>query len=386
MRCIILFLGLLLIYLSIPNCVLSSQTDWIIVNKGADDTTMYTDMQFIGKNGWIVGSKWNIGGVILRTTDGGNKWSEDINKSVDIYGFRAVHFINENEGWVVSGGEFDLGKKESKEPYIFHTINGGDTWTPMNQKIIGDPFNGFLQWLREPSSLILGDVFFTNSTEGWLIGGPDVLMGTAKGFLFHTSDGGKTWTGQHFTEILTKVYSITPEQVWLFAESALFNTTNAGGSWDRSLPIGNGFIHPVSLQFISQEEGWLIESHGDIYHTTDSGKNWEIIKVDGLNFFEPLCGGFFINSNDGWTVSDRGKILYTIDGGKHWQILDDVDLVRDFGIRLHDIEYVSSTGEICALGRGLEFEPYILRHPINVTSVNPLGKMPTIWGKIKSQL
>lgn len=191
LKVVILFLGLALICLSIPNYVLCSQTDWIIVNRGIDETTMYTDMQFIGKNGWIVGSKWNTGGIILRTKDGGINWSEDINKNVNAYGFMAVHFINENEGWVVGSGEFDFGKGESKNPYIFHTINGGNTWTPMNQKIIDNPFNGFVQWPREPSSLVLSDVFFTSSTDGWLIGGPDVLRGTNKGFLFHSSDGEK---------------------------------------------------------------------------------------------------------------------------------------------------------------------------------------------------
>lgn len=146
---------LTVILFSIQNYGLSSENNWIVVSRGGEDTT-YFDIQFVGKKGWIVGWKWDVGGIILHTEDRGNTWTEQIIEENAKYGFRALYFIDENEGWVVGGGSFDFNKRISKIPDIYHTTDGGNTWAPIPQRIINSAFKGSVQWenLREDCYLL----------------------------------------------------------------------------------------------------------------------------------------------------------------------------------------------------------------------------------------
>lgn len=93
-------------------------------------------------------------GTILRTTDGGKTWTQQINSAKT---FTAVHFVDKNIGWVV--GEDGLIRK---------TTNSGS------------------RWLRQPfNARTLQDVFFVNIQVGWVVG--------ENGVIAKTIDGGESW-------------------------------------------------------------------------------------------------------------------------------------------------------------------------------------------------
>jgi photosystem II stability/assembly factor-like uncharacterized protein len=77
--------------------------------------------------------------------------------------FNDIHFINDQEGWVVGNAGI-----------IGRTTNGGATWVTLTNP--------------DPQSRSLYGVFFLNSNEGWAVGG--------NGAILHTSNGGTTWTVQ----------------------------------------------------------------------------------------------------------------------------------------------------------------------------------------------
>lgn len=94
------------------------------------------------QNGWIVGK----GGVILKTTDGGQHWVPPLSSptSTDLFG---VDFIDANVGWIVGeGGE------------IWKTANGGQSWTSQTFS------------MTQGYTYHLTSVLVLSSMEAWITG------------------------------------------------------------------------------------------------------------------------------------------------------------------------------------------------------------------------
>ena len=109
------------------------------------------------------------GPVILRTTDGGQTWTDVPHRyrEHNRYQFYGVHFVSPTTGWVVG----DVG-------IVLKTTDGGATW--VDQSI---PSN----WVPTPQDLL--DVSFADANNGWVVGWGGVI--------YHTTDGGRTWEQQN---------------------------------------------------------------------------------------------------------------------------------------------------------------------------------------------
>ncbi|MCH8160478.1 MAG: hypothetical protein IIB88_01150 [Chloroflexi bacterium] len=86
-------------------------------------------------------------------------------------------------------------------------------------------------------------------------------------------------------------------------------TANASSGWelilDRPTPSFGG------MDFVSQDEGWLVAGAG-LLHTTDGGATWEEqakLRGDDVSFADP---------RHGWFVGYTGQIFATTDGGDTW--------------------------------------------------------------------
>lgn len=169
---------------------------------------------FINKN---IG--WAIGNGIYKTINGGESWFlQSIADSIADYVLSDIFFTDENNGVAVGGGSgyryFDWG-------YILRTTNGGDTWTPqlnryefhsLNSVFFIDAKNGwavggvnwgifessaFLRttdggetWIEQPSEIShpLSGVYFTDANNGLVVG--------TSGTILRTTNGGKNWVLQ----------------------------------------------------------------------------------------------------------------------------------------------------------------------------------------------
>ena len=102
-------------------------------------------------NGWAITT--GSPGKILKTTNGGNSWTELTGHSFTGYGMTDIYFLNQQEGYIVY------------EQSIYKTINGGQSWTKQ---------------MTSPPDLLVLEIEMLNNQLGYASGHG----------LFRTTNGG----------------------------------------------------------------------------------------------------------------------------------------------------------------------------------------------------
>ena len=107
----------------------------------------FNDIHFINnQEGWVVGDN----GVIGHTTDGGAGWATQTNPDNKNSTLIGVFFMDSNNGWAV--GAYGV---------ILHTIDGGTSWIVEG---------------AGHTSVALSGVHFTSSTNGYIVGNNKTLL------------------------------------------------------------------------------------------------------------------------------------------------------------------------------------------------------------------
>jgi hypothetical protein len=266
--------------------------------------------------GWAV----NSNGQIVKTTDGGASWVEQLHDP-EVY-FRCVGFASPMRGWA---GTLTAHKT------LFETQDGGAHWSPVeglpalapsaicgmsvvsNQVVYlaGTNFPNrpprmmkttdggatWTAWDMRPWASILIDTFFTSPTRGWVVGGKtDEAMPTrsnVKPVVLLTEDGGQTWVNR---------VGNMPDQF-------------PKGEWGWKIQFLNDRVGFVSLENFTQ---------GAILKTTDGGLTWTRLPLNDPQRNANLEGVGFVDENHGW-VGGWGDAQFqrlssseTTDGGRTW--------------------------------------------------------------------
>jgi photosystem II stability/assembly factor-like uncharacterized protein len=126
--------------------------------------------------GTVIGNDQNIGGAILRTTNGGTTW--DMQTSGITQNLQDVYFSDVNTGTIV--GWYGT---------ILRTTNGGISWDTQTSGTSGH----------------LKGVAFTDVDNGWTVGG-----GEEGGLIFHTTNGGTAWEKHVYSQfyILNEIFFV----------------------------------------------------------------------------------------------------------------------------------------------------------------------------------
>lgn len=351
---------------------------WTPQNAGVD--AALHGVWFVDANqGWAVGDR----GTILHTADGGVTWTP---QPVDTdENFRAVTFIDAVTGWVTATtpSQVDdfLGDTIDWQAAIYHTTDGGTTWTP--QAI--------------PAEVsILNRIDFVDAQTGWTVGTRRVESNTSRpdhfAAIYHTTDGGQTWVeqlGLNESITLTAVDFIDAINGWTAGfptrssvqGGMVFHTADGGVTWERQ--EAGGFMNLLQdIEFVDENRGYLVGADyvgawgPPVFRTLDGGATWKKIAMDrhdndglyglsvigdrvvalgdhdyvvtseiawgtyewphGENLFTQryltshyhLEDVFFADEAHGWAVGRRAYapsmwgqvILHTNDGGETWEV------------------------------------------------------------------
>ena len=161
------------------------------------------------------------------------------------------------------------------------------------------------------------DTHFVDTNTGWAVG--------SAGAIAHTKDGGKTWLPQHsgVSVNLRDVQFTDHKHGRILASNMILQTENGGETWKPMVKTTQQNLPRISMmKFINKDVGWLGASIGQVLHTTDGGKTWQVQKTGTTN--ANITDLHFINDLEGWAIApqrrDGGFVLQTVDGGKYWKI------------------------------------------------------------------
>lgn len=178
---------------------------------------------------------------------------------------------------------------------------------------------------RENGTGDLVTVFFTSQNTGWVAGDD--------GYLAMTTDGGASWARQKLEvkDNINEIYFRNDNNGYLVAGRKMFLTRDGGRSWQETIisaanTFRNATPEYLSIRFTGKKRGFLIGSllnkagnviDSLVMQTVDGGETWRRIIVPAKVELFHLD---FVGEDNGWIVGDNGLILATRDGGQTWRV------------------------------------------------------------------
>ena len=312
--------------------------------------TLYS-LFFVDNNeGWAVGENSSI----LHTLDGGQTWESQtenvkwLAEGENKYILWCIKFTDPRTGWVVGGSA------DGKKGVLLKTTDGGNTWTEMELPaeaqgtvlrsitLHSDPSAGEAAWIVGLGGLVLysddgGNTWvkqdstvtkdlYSVASIGYYKQGWKVWAVGQDGTIIYTSDG-ITWEEQKsgIPTTLLRVFFANTSQTerqfrgWAVGVNGVVRTTtDFGQKWLPQVAAEPG-EHLRSVFFVEKTQiGWIVGDGGLVRYTNNSGKDWRP-RASGV--FKTLYDLFFINTSEGWAVGKDGVIIHTNDSGSHWDIL-----------------------------------------------------------------
>ena len=210
---------------------------------------------------------------LLTTGDGGQAWHES---ALSFTGHAlAVARPAASDGWIAYTGARPSGVR------LLVTQDGGQTWQSLSSPVDSDANADFGLALR---------IFFRNPAEGWLLAPGEPSAGSQPKELFHTDDGGKTWTKLAWT------HTWNP-------------TSTAQGFPDYGYVLDDG-----AMVFTTAQDGWIAMPRGGLLHSGDGGRTWQRVPIAD----DDVTDLHFANPNVGWAGGPAG-VWATSNGGKTWE-------------------------------------------------------------------
>ncbi len=343
---------------------------------------------FDERTGWAVVAEGQAGswpkgavGSVVHTTDGGRHW-KDITPHAPsgkhfFQGVRSVHALSSISAWTAER-LYDSDFNYAFTVAIFHTDNGGQTWTSTTTSLEGlmdfinardgwlvageDVYrstNGGTTWTKVGSAKFPRyptSITFLNATTGWITG-QTADENSRQTYLFVTRDGGQTWQRKNlprpprlfndafrrqsapsfepalspksFTAqsgILPVLYSTAQDAGVFFCV-----THDGGATWSSMAPVslagddyGSGWkmINYRASSFSDANHGWVTDGQA-LYVTIDGGRRWTK-RLSSPPFNRPIGGLEFISPRVGWATGqhiEKPFLLKTMDGGRTWTLV-----------------------------------------------------------------
>ncbi len=313
---------------------------WRVIPQPEGVGIFFLDMTI----GWR-SSKSDNGYRLERTTDGGVTWQ----KQADGLPGAGFQFVDANTGWLEVGDDSD--------PFapiqLQRTTDGGKTWQRFTPRLLpADSGRPAIAHMDAGDALVFKSIQMIDSSNGWAIG--------ANGYIFHTTDGGKTWqdvTPLHgYIFAPRELFALDAWRAWTTVSfptyDTIWSTSDGGQSWHQItiLPERQS-VSSGSIRFLDENSGWFQSfQEGNpqvvrLMKTIDNGVNWELQATGqypysysarnrmGFLFLDEQ-NGFRIEPVKGYTLkeflSDSPTLISkTTDGGGAWQPVDLPNMMLD---------------------------------------------------------
>lgn len=242
---------------------------------------------------------------------------------------------------------------------LFHTANGGKTWSKMITIGIPETLDGYKMFYVNifhknedtlfiiTTNLVNGLKFYMSSDKGlnWKLvaqnmSSPNLynyissihfatpLHGYAfgQGYYAETTDGGNSWTKHlffKFVEQIIQVYSFTNGKAVLYYENSDDKIQSINTSLDGN-PLTKVSVQTTIDRIISfqgfNEKIYAIGLDGHLYKSLDSAKTWtQTIIASSMSGSVILKGAYFYNDQVGVIVGRNLCSYVTLDGGTTWK-------------------------------------------------------------------
>ena len=288
-------------------------SQWISQTSGTT-SALYSVSAVDNNVVWICGED----GVILRTTNGGENWSNVgtapiVNDVYNIFGIDACNAL--------------VTRSTSTEAIVWKTTNCGATWVEVfNQPMVyinaieigpggtgimvGNPlFNNWSIWqtadygstwdsLVTPLPQAGTEAGYVNSLYA---NGSSYWFGTNNNRIYYSPNSGSTWTAQSTPDLFS--YAVWFNSlVGLSGGISGMKTTDGGTNWTVSSFPGSGSIKCIAG---TGSAFWMSRNNIQIYKTTNSGDNWT---TDYSAPFVVLDIAIARTGNRLWAVGLEGSI------------------------------------------------------------------------------
>lgn len=198
-----------------------------------------------------------------------------------------------------------------------------------------------------------------DNLHGWV-----VCLDTA--LIFHTTDGGVTWTEQQNIPANAKrIFDVTcfdELNAWTcgILGEILF-TVDGGSLWE--VQTSGLAKYATRIEFIDSAHGWAACGDGTVGRTESGGGTWEQIFTPW--YTAEYYGVSFVNQLDGWVVAGypdslltgQGLIISSNDGGIDWTLLYESPGYEDF----FDVHFFHLLDGIIVGGDETDYSPLILK-------------------------
>ncbi len=235
------------------------------------------------------------GGVFAFTRDGGQTWTKQpLNTNDNV---NEIYFRNDDNGYLL------VGKR------IYISNDGGTSWRE-NRVLNPNEFNGLT-----PEFL---SVRFSGKKRGWIVGSvSNQDEEVVDSLVLQTLDGGETWTRVSVPSNKIELYHVdfvNDENGWIVGDGGLILRTQDGGlNW--AVQNSGTKVSLYNIDFRDKNDGVIVGSEGTILRTENGGQTWEKVKTAAT---KSLLRVNFINDKTGWIVGVGGMILKTDDKGQTW--------------------------------------------------------------------
>jgi len=177
------------------------------------------------------------------------------------------------------------------------------------------------QWSRIPGP----DIRIPLSTSAVATRGDTIFVGTYRGTIFRSTNGGSDWTkaDSGISDLYwTQSLLVMGDTVFAGAENGIYRSTNAGAYWTFSkqgFPAEYNWLDVETLLPVGDD--LLSGSEAGVYRSTDHGESWtsssaglpadtpvlELVSLNGTLFIASLRGVFKSTDNgSNWTASHAG--------------------------------------------------------------------------------